>query len=75
MSSLNNSTIIIMHTFDTTGVKVLQLESAAVTSDDLLNKTEAAVIDSESLTAEELARLAGVCLVWQHYSMYPLHHS
>ena len=46
-----------MHTFDTTGVKVLQLESAKVTSDDILNKTEASVVDSGSLTAEELARI------------------
>ena len=57
LSSLNNSTLIIMHTFDTTGVKVLQLESAKVTSDDILNKTEASVVDSGSLTAEELARI------------------
>ena len=51
------------NTFDTTGVKVLQLESAAVTSEDVLEKTEAAVVDSESLTAEEFARLAGVAVV------------
>ena len=54
---------VVMNTFDTTGVKVLQLESAAVTSEDVLEKTEAAVVDSESLTAEEFARLAGVAVV------------
>ena len=52
-----------MHTFDTTGVKVLQLESAKVTSDDILNKTEASVVDSGSLTAEELARIGTYIII------------
>ena len=63
LSTLKKSTQVVMNTFDTTGVKVLQLESAAVTNEDVLEKTEAAVVDSESLTAEEFARLAGVAVV------------
>ena len=50
-----------LHTFDTTGVKVLQLSS--VLSRDLIEKTEAAVIDAGSLTSEEMAKLAGIAIV------------
>ena len=62
LSSLNSSPLIKLHTFDT-GVKVLQLESAEVTSEEILSATESAVVDSGSLTAEELARLSGLAVV------------
>jgi len=50
-----------LHTFDTTGVKVLQLSS--VLYQDLIQKTEASVIDAGSITSEELAKLAGIAIV------------
>ena len=62
LSSLHSSPLIKLHTFDT-GVKVLQLESAEVTSEEILSATESAVVDSGSLTAEELARLSGLAVV------------
>ena len=52
-----------LHTFDQTGVKVIQLSSASVMSEDVLAKTESAVVEAGSLTSEELARLAGVAVV------------
>ena len=53
--------IIGLHTFDNTGVKVLQLSS--VLYKDLIKKTEGAVIDAGSITSEELAKLTGIAIV------------
>merc|ERR1712107_428704 len=50
-----------LHTFDNTGVKVLQLSSFL--SKDLIKKTEGAVIDAGSITSEELAKLTGIVIV------------
>ena len=58
LDSVNSS--LKLHTFET-GVKVLQLSS--VLSQDIAEKTEAAVIEAGSLTSEELAKLAGVAVV------------
>lgn len=52
-----------LHTFETTGVSVIQLSSADVTNEAMIKKTETSVIEAGSLTAEELARAAGVAVV------------
>ncbi len=52
-----------LHEFETTGVKVLQLRTASVCDDFTLRKTEDAVSQTGSLTAEELARVAGIAVV------------
>ena len=53
--------VIGLHTFDNTGVKVLQLSS--VLYKDLIKKTEGAVNDAGSITSEELAKLTGIAIV------------
>lgn len=50
-----------LHTFEKTGVKVLQLSS--VLSHDILEKTEASVVEAGSLTSEELSKMAGIAIV------------
>ncbi len=51
-----------LHVFET-GVKVLQLCTASVENEATLAKTEAVVVEAGSLTAEELAREAGIAVV------------
>lgn len=60
LDSFENSSLR-LHTFDNTGVKVLQLSS--VLYKDLIKKTEGAVIDAGSITSEELAKLTGIAIV------------
>lgn len=57
----NSGSSLRLHTFPTTGVKVLQLSS--VLAQDIVTKTEAAVIEAGSLTSDELAKTAGIAVV------------
>ncbi len=50
-----------LHTFEATGVKVLQ--SSSVMAKDVMEKTEASVVEAESLTPEELSKIAGIAVV------------
>lgn len=61
----NRNLPIQLHCFPETGVYVLQLTSAEVTSEQMLGQTEGAVSEKteEGLSVEEFARIAGIAVV------------
>jgi len=61
----NSNIPIQLHTFSETGVHVLQLSSAEVSSEQTLSHTESLVSEKteEGLSVEEFARLAGIAVV------------